>query len=178
MRRLLLDQLFVGLRDGEYLTQPHGRLGSWRRVTVDQKTRLTDLYLYAVQGAVLLVAFGLYRQLFGDSTGLEDVFSAAGFTFGVSVFMAQAWVLADAPTVSAPAVARRDAGKFNRATPVASPFNVSQAAIVFIAVFAGGCVFLTGLVLRETDLSIAGAVAIAISGLLLCRETLRARRSR
>lgn len=177
MRGLLLDRLFVGPRDGNYLTRPHGRFGCWRRVTEDQRNRLIDLYLYAVQGAALFAAFGLYRHFFGDSAGLEDVFWTSGFTFGLSISVTQTWVLADAPKVSAPVRGRPDAGKSNPATPVASSSAVTQAPVVLLAMFCGGCVCLTGLVLRESDLAIAGSVAIAMAGLLLLREMLLARRS-
>ena len=93
MRRLLLDRLFVPVRDGVFLTRPHGWFGPWRRITGEQKDRLTALYRCAAEGVVLMFALGVYRAVFGNDVDYDDLFNAAGFMFGMTIFMTQTWLL-------------------------------------------------------------------------------------
>ena len=50
---------------------------AWRRVTAEQKDRLIKLYRCAVEGAVLLIALGLYRCVFRrQSPIIDDLFKS------------------------------------------------------------------------------------------------------
>lgn len=173
--RGLLDRLFVAVRDGEYVTRSHGWFGAWRRVTGEQKDRLTQLYRCAAEGVVLLTALALCRWIFGGVADLDDLFNCAGFAFGLMIFMTQTWLLGDAPEVSGPARGTTDVGK---PAPFAPMPDFIQASVVIAAFLLSTAVLAIGLVLGETALSIGGVAGTWISGLLLQRVMLRLWRSR
>ncbi len=161
MRGLLRDRLFVCLRDGHYVTRPHGCFGTWRRVKAEHKNRLVELYLCATEGTALLVVFGIYRAFFGDSTGFETMFSVGAFTFGVMIFTIQAWLLRDAPEVSAPFHKRKEMPGFKGIAPFPSLVEQGKTFIVVLSFLMAIGAIAIGFVQSERNLSIAGFAGAA-----------------
>jgi hypothetical protein len=174
VRKLLLDRLFVPLREGIYLTRALGLFGPWRRITGEQKERLSKLYRCTIEGIALLAALGLYRTIFGGNVDYDDLFNGTGFAFGLTVFMTQTWLLGDSPEVSGP---RQQAGEVKR-RPSTQPSDFTHATVVFAAFLSSAAVLAVGLILHDTTLSVGGFAGGVVSGLLVRRIVLRLWRSR
>jgi hypothetical protein len=179
-----VDRLFIPLRDGAYLTRPHGRFGSVRRVSADEKNRLADLYRYAIEGTSLLIAFSIYRMLFGDSSAYEDLFDAGASIFGSTIFMTQTWLIRRAPEVSNNTYPHPDAAGPGPKVQFLSRINgtrlgVAHTIISVLSFLLSAGVLTIGLLLHDRpQWTAAGIAGVLVAGPLLGRSLIRLWRSR
>jgi len=179
-----IDRLFIPLRDGAYVTRPHGRFGLARCVSADEKNRLADLYRYAIEGAFLLIAFSIYRMLFGDVSAYEDLFDAGASIFGATIFMTQAWLIRHAPEVSNNTYPGPGAAWPGPKVRFLSRINGTRlgGAHIIIGVLSfllSAGVLAIGLLLHDRpEWTAAGIAGVLIAGPLLGRSLIRLWRSR
>jgi hypothetical protein len=178
-----LDRLFIPLFDGAYVTRPHGRFGSVRRVSADEKNRLANLYRYAIEGTFLLTAFSIYRVLFSDSTAYEDLFDAGASIFGATIFMAQTWLIRHAPEVSNNAYSRPGTPGPGLKIQFLSRINgirpgATHTIIGVLSFLLSTGVLTTGLLLHDRpQWTAAGIAGVLVAGPLLGRSLIRLWRS-